>query len=96
LAKQTVSEQVAAYDDYAIMTNPGFASPSILQSPIQTLLGDAKAFMDIVLYPELFETLIKYILDFQLPFIDKMLGAAGGRIDFFRIAMILARNVICL
>lgn len=81
----TLAAQVAAYDDYAIMTNPSFSSPSILQSPIQTLLGDEKAFMDIVLNPELFEAMIKYILDFQLPFIDKMLGAAGGRIDFFRI-----------
>ena len=81
----TLSAQVAKYDDYAIMTNPGFASPSLLQSPIQSLLGDEKAFMDMVLNPEFFQALVERVLKFQIPFIDKMLGSANDRIDFFRI-----------
>lgn len=81
----TLPAQVAKYDDYAIMTKPSFSSPSLLQSPIQSLLGDEKAFMDMVLNPDFFQALVDRILKFQLPFIDKMLDSANGRIDFFRI-----------
>jgi len=80
-----LSAQCDKYADYAIMTDPGFASPSLLQSPIQTLLGDEKAFMDMMLNRPLFERLIEKILEFQLAFIDKMLSAAEGKIDFFRV-----------
>ena len=77
-------EQVKEYDEYAIMTAPGFASPSILQTPITHLLGLEKSLIDMVTRPEFFDALMQRVLDFQLPFVDRMLEAGGGRIDFFR------------
>ena len=80
-----LKNQVAAYDEYAIMTGPGCASPGLLQSPIQSLVGEEKSLMDLLLHPALFDALVQRTLDFVLPFIDRMLGAAGERIDFLRI-----------
>ena len=37
------------------------------------------------LNPDFFDNLVQRTLEFQIPFIDKMLAAAGDRIDFFRI-----------
>ena len=80
----TLKDQVAAYDDYAIMTAPGYASANVLLT-IQYLLGEEKAWTDLLLNPDLFQSLVERILDFELPFIERMLDAAGGRIDFFRL-----------
>jgi len=81
----TLKDQVAAYEDYAIMTAPNYSSPGILQCPVQCLVGEEKSLMDMALNPEFFEALVQRALEFQIPFIDRMLAAAGNRIDFFRI-----------
>ena len=73
------------YADYAIMTAPGIPSPAIFQSPIQPLLGVERSFMEPLMNPEFFEALIQKILDFQIPFIEKMMKTGNGKIDFFRI-----------
>lgn len=80
-----LKQQVEKYEDYAIMTAPGVASPSLLQSPIQPLLGDEHAFLCMAMNQDFFKTLVQKILDFQLPFIERMLLGAQGRINFFRI-----------
>ncbi len=78
-------EEVEKYDDYALMTYPNYCSPGILQSPIQPLVGIERSLTDFFVNPEFYRALIQKILDFQIPFIDRMLEAAGNRIDFFRI-----------
>ena len=79
----TLAEQINAFNGYAIMTAPGYASPSILE-PIQNLVGLEKALVDIVINPDFFRALVERILDFLKPFVERMLDEAGGRIDFFR------------
>lgn len=80
-----LKDNLKKYKDFAIMTAPGFSSPGILQYPIQNLLGQEKAFMDMLINPELFDAVVQKVLDFTLPCIDKMLSEADGGIDFFRI-----------
>jgi uroporphyrinogen decarboxylase len=80
-----LEEQCDKYKDYAIMTAPGIASPAIFQSPIQPLLGVERSLMEAYMNPEFLRKLIDKILEFQLPFIEKMLQSANGKIDFFRL-----------
>jgi uroporphyrinogen decarboxylase len=80
-----MEQQCNRYADYAIMTAPGIASPGIFQSPIQPLLGVERSFLDPYLNPDFFQALIDKILAFQVPFIEKMMQSANGKIDFFRI-----------
>jgi uroporphyrinogen-III decarboxylase len=44
-----------------------------------------KSLIAMLANPSLIEALIRRIMDFLLPFTERMLSAAGGRIDFFRI-----------
>jgi uroporphyrinogen decarboxylase len=81
----TLADQVARYEGYAIMTAPGYASPGILQTPAQALLGEERAWTDLIADPAFFDALVGRVLDFEIPFIEAMMGAAGGHIDFFRI-----------
>ena len=81
----TLPEQVSRFDEYAIMTAPGFASPGLLQSPIQSLVGVEKALIDVAIHPKFFHALTQRIVDFLAPFVDRMLEAASDRIDFFRV-----------
>lgn len=81
----TLVDQAAACEDYAIMTAPGVPSDGILQFPIQCLVGPEKSFLDMAMNPRFFDALVRRVLDFRLPFIDRMLAAAGDRIDFCRI-----------
>jgi len=81
----TLADQAAAHEDYALMTAPGFASPGILQFPIQCLVGEEKSLIDMAVNPEFFDALVQHVLQFQLPLIERMFQAAGGRINFFRI-----------
>ncbi|TKG94604.1 uroporphyrinogen-III decarboxylase [Puteibacter caeruleilacunae] len=80
-----IEEQCDRYADYAIMTNPGIPSPAIFQNPIQPLIGVERSLMEAYLNPEFFMALTEKILEFQVPFIEKMMQAANGKIDFFRI-----------
>lgn len=77
--------QAERYADYALMTAPGYASPGLFQTPIQCLLGDEKSLMDLMVNPEFFQVLMRQVLAFLLPFVERMLTAAGGRIDCFRV-----------
>ncbi len=79
-----LAEQVRKYDDYALMTAPGYASPGIIQV-VEVLCGEEKAWTDIIANQTFFLALIRKILDFLEPFVDRMLEAARDRIDFFRI-----------
>lgn len=80
----TLAEQVQKYEEYALMTAPGYASPGIMQL-IETLCGEQKAWTDIAVNQTFFLALVRKILDFLEPFVDRMLAAANDRIDFFRI-----------
>ena len=77
--------QISRYDDYAIMTAPGYASPGVFQYPLHGLLGMEQCLMDIYLNPDFIHALIDRVYGFLLPFVDRMLEAAGDRIDFFRV-----------
>jgi uroporphyrinogen decarboxylase len=77
--------QCNRYADFAIMTAPGPASPGILQTPIQPLIGNERSFTEPLMNPEFFQALIDKILEFQLSFIDRIFSAGNRKIDFFRI-----------
>ncbi|NLX96243.1 MAG: uroporphyrinogen-III decarboxylase [Rhodopirellula sp.] len=78
-----VAEQVRRYDDFAIMTAPGVASPDVIAT-IQDLLGMEQTFLAMKLCPEFFSALVERILQFDLALVEQIHQAAGGRIDFFR------------
>lgn len=80
----SVEEQVAGFDEYAIMTAPGYPSPGILL-PIQNMMGEQKAWTEMIANPDFFDATVEHLLSFLEPFVDRMLGAGNGRIDFFRI-----------
>ena len=79
-----LAETAGCYRDYAIMTSPGVSSPGILQYPIQTLIGVERSFTDMYDNPDFYKALIDKIIGFQTAFVDTMMAAAGGKIDFFR------------
>jgi uroporphyrinogen decarboxylase len=79
-----LKEQASRYREYAVMTAPGYASPGILL-PIQNLMGEQKAWTDILGNVPLFEAAVDKVLEFLVPFTDALLTAADGAIDFFRI-----------
>lgn len=79
-----LKEQCERYRDYAIMTAPGYASPNLIQL-MEAMCGEQKTWMDVLVEPEFFDALADKIVSFNETFIDRMLEAAGGRIDFMRI-----------
>ena len=80
----TLKDQIKKHENYAIMTAPGYATPGVLDA-VQSLCGVEKAWGDMLINPKFFEALVQKLLDFYLPFVEKMLEAAGGKIDFFRV-----------
>ena len=64
----TIAAQVKKYDDYALMTAPGYASPGIIQV-VEALCGEEKAWTDIIANQTFFLALIRKILDFLEPFV---------------------------
>ena len=81
----SVESKCDKYNEYAIMTAPGIASPGILQTPIQELIGIERSFIEPYTNPHFFSKLIEKILEFHLSFIDTFFKSANGKIDFFRI-----------
>ncbi len=81
----SLADDCDRHAEFAIMTGPGFASPGLLQCPIQSLVGEEQSLILPLLDPDFFTALVRKTLEFQLPFIDRMLEAAGGRVAFFRI-----------
>ncbi len=67
------------------MTAPSFASPGILQDPIQPLVGDEQIFMLPYLSRPFFDELVRRIVDFNSALIEKMLSESGDQIMFMRI-----------
>ena len=61
-----IAEQISIYDQYALMTSPGFASPGILQTPIQNLVGEERAWSDLIANSAFFDALVEKILEFEL------------------------------
>ena len=76
--------QLDAYQDYAIMTAPGSASPGTLAT-IQWLLGMEGALSEMLLHPEFYQALIDHIVKFDLAFLRRIADVAGERIDFYRV-----------
>jgi len=81
---QAVEAQLDRYNDFAIMTAPGVASPGILAT-IQFLVGMERAMTDMLLIPEFFHALGERILAFNLEYSKRLYAVAGDRIDFYRI-----------
>ncbi len=79
-----LSADCDACSGYAVMTAPGYSSPGILQFPVQSLIGIQRSLMDLYIEPDFYHTLIHRILEFQQPFVRRMMEAAEGKIDFFR------------
>lgn len=80
----TLKAQCERYDGYAIMTAPGCASPNLIQL-MEAMCGEDKAWIDVLAEPDFFDALAEKITSFNEAFIDRMLEAAGGQIDFMRI-----------
>lgn len=79
-----MAEACKRYEDYAIMTAPGFASPGVLQCPIQELLGAERSLMEPLLNPGFFGALVEKVVAFNRALCEAMMEATEGRIDFFR------------
>lgn len=77
-------DQLVWYDKYAIMTAPGFSSPGPLLT-LPNMMGEEKAWTDMIAAPELFDAAMARVMEFLVAFVDRMLEASEGRIDFFRI-----------
>ncbi len=80
----SLAESADKFSGYAIMTAPGVSSPGLLQYPIQTLIGTERSFTDLYINPAFYRALMEKVENFQTLFVEKMMKAAGGRIDFFR------------
>ena len=80
----TLAEQCERYADFAIMTAPGFASPGVLQCPVQELLGVERSLTDPLVNPEFFAALVSKVTAFNRALCEAMMEASGNRIDFFR------------
>jgi len=79
-----LDEQLQQYQDYAIMTAPGYASPGPLTT-MQNLLGIERAWTEMLINQKFYEKLLEKIQEFVLPFMEKFLAEAQDKIDFFRI-----------
>ena len=79
----SAADQAARYAEYATMTAAGPASDGIL-GVIQDLVGLERALTDPVVNRPFFDALIEKVLEFKLPFVERMVTSAG-RLDFFRI-----------
>ncbi|NQT59267.1 MAG: uroporphyrinogen-III decarboxylase [Bacteroidetes bacterium] len=79
-----LESQCEDFSDFAVMPEPSFASPGILQSPIQPLVGDENSFMLPYLATDFFIALIKRVTDFNITLIERMLAAASGGLTFIR------------
>ena len=77
-------QEIEKYRDYATMTAATSDAPEVLGA-IQRLCGEQKAWTDVLINPDFFEALLHRVLDFQLAFLDKMLTAAEGGLDFIRV-----------
>jgi uroporphyrinogen decarboxylase len=80
----TLASQIDQYDGYAVMTSPGESSPSILDN-VEHLLGMERALMEAYLNPEFLHAIFDRVTEFVTLFIERMLEASGGRLDFVRI-----------
>lgn len=75
------SQQVAQWDDFAIMAT----GASVFQH-VSFLRGQDRLLMDMAAEPELAEFVMDRFTDFYVEYYDRMLSAAKGRIDILRIA----------
>ena len=81
----SLNKKIEKYKDYAVMTAPGYSSPGLFRI-IQRLIGK-EHFIDISMYhPKFFTSLVKYVSNFYVKFIDEFFKVAGDRVDFIRIA----------
>lgn len=73
--------RLEAWDDFALMAS----GPSVFQHPT-FLRGMENLLMDMAMRPEMAHFLMDKFTDFYVEFYDRMLEAAGGRIDIVRVA----------
>ena len=78
-----IREQVARYDDFALMTLGGPASPGIVLTMID-LMGIERAMMDMVANVPFFEALAERICAFDVALAERIFEEAGDRLDFYR------------
>src|SRR5690554_4023396 len=80
-----LNDQVEKYKDYAIMTAPGYSSPGLFRI-IQRLIGRDE-FLDVMMYhPKFFSTLVEYVAEFYISFIEAFFSVTGDRVDFIRLS----------
>ncbi|MFO8001214.1 MAG: uroporphyrinogen decarboxylase family protein [Marinilabilia sp.] len=81
----SLAEQCDKYQNYAIMTAPGFSSPGLFRI-IQRLVG-RDAFLEVMMYnPRFFRVLVNKVTEFYVDFIEKFFSVTGNKVDFIRIA----------
>lgn len=79
-----LNDAACEYPDYMIMTAPGCASPGPLLI-LQELIGEERAWTEFLINPDFYFEIMKRIMGFIEPFVENMLAACGGKIDFARI-----------
>ncbi|TAJ12415.1 uroporphyrinogen-III decarboxylase [Marinilabiliaceae bacterium JC017] len=81
----TLNKQIEKYQDYAIMTAPGYSSPGLFRI-IQRILG-RESFLDVMMYhPHFFKGLVEKVSEFYIVFIERFFEQTGDKVDFIRIA----------
>jgi uroporphyrinogen decarboxylase len=75
------ASRLVEWQDFAVMAS----GASVFQHPT-FLRGIDNLLMDMALRPEMAHWLMDRFTDFYLDFFDRMLAAAGGRIDILRVA----------
>jgi uroporphyrinogen decarboxylase len=76
---------IKRYNDYAIMSAPGYSSPGLFRI-MQRLIGK-DTFLDIMmLHPKFFQRVADKVTGFYTEFIERFFEYAGNKVDFIRIA----------
>ncbi|MCW3807692.1 uroporphyrinogen decarboxylase family protein [Plebeiibacterium marinum] len=81
----SLEEQLQRYNEYAIMTAPGYSSPGLFRI-VQRLIG-RETFMDVMMsHPKFFKSVCDKVIEFYSSFVDEFFEVAQKRIDFIRVA----------
>lgn len=81
----SLDQQLTKYQDYAIMTAPGYSSPGLFRI-VKRLIGE-QTFTEVMMdYPKFFKALCLKVVEFYTDFMQHFFEVAGDRVDFIRIA----------
>lgn len=78
-----LADQLARYDDFALMTQGGVASPGIVMTMID-LIGIERALTDMMINVPFFDALAERICAFNVAFAERLFEHTGDRLDFYR------------